>query len=45
MKRGRRDYMSKGRVKIMIQKPTETADLSLWELMGYGWTARESPQD
>ena len=29
-------------LKIMLEKPLETADLSLWELMNYGTTARES---
>ena len=40
MKRGKRDYMSKG-VKIMSQQPKETADLSLQELKDSGLASRE----
>lgn len=29
-----------GRVKIMTEKPKETSDLSLWELMASGWTVK-----
>lgn len=44
MKREMTDYMSKG-VKIKMGKPTETFDLSLWELMDSGRRAREPAYD
>lgn len=36
--------MSKG-VKIMMGKPTETADLTYWDLIDTGLTDRKSAKD
>lgn len=44
MTRDRRDYMSKG-VKVMMDKPTKTADPSLWDLTDPGLIAEEPEWD
>ena len=43
LKKGRRDCMSQvgAGLKVMKGEPTETADLSLWELMDSGPTVRK----
>lgn len=44
LKKGRKDYMEPGEVKVMTEEP-ETADLSLWEHMDSGPTVRELALD
>ena len=45
MKRGRRDHMSKGRVKIMMEKTTKTAEPSKWKLTDSELIAGKSKWD
>ena len=45
MKRGRRDHMSKGRVKIMMEKTTKTAEPSKWKHTDSELTAGKSKWD
>lgn len=45
LKKGRKDCMEPGEIKVMTEEPTETADLSLWEHMDSGPTVREPARD